>query len=417
MESQNPSTVEHSSKTNSPRLHYLDWLRVIATLGVFLYHAVRPFDLQDWLIKNEERSALVTLIFVVFLGTFGMALFFLVSGIGCWFALRRRSAGQFSSERFRRLFIPFVVCSIMLHPFQEYLKWIHKGWYEGAFFSMDFFSRYIESRPGPSPSNLLNSHHLTEYLEFLRPTVFIEFGEHLWFLGFLFAFSLLSLPIFLWLKKDTGKRCIEWLAQLVEKPGGILLFILPPALSRIILQPFFPDYTDWSDFTFMLIFFIVGYVLYADRRFEQIIRRDWRTGLILGSINTVIIVALLAMGIGVDWVTNPELPGFYLAWALMSVNAWCWVVVALYIGMCFLNSRSDLLEYGQDAMMPFYLFHHPIIIVIAFYVVQWDAGIPLKMAAVLIGSFILTLGLFELIIKRIKPMQYLIGMKVKKKTT
>jgi glucan biosynthesis protein C len=411
MESQNPSTVEHSSKAGSTRLYYLDWLRVIATLGVFLYHAIRPFDLQDWLIKNEERSALVTLVFVVFLGTFGMALFFLVSGIGSWFALRRRTSIQFARERFSRLFIPFIVCSILLHPFQEYLKWIHKGWFAGSFLSADFWSRYIASRPGPSPSNLLDPDHFTEYLEFLRPTVFINFGEHLWFLGFLFAFSLISLPVFLWLNREAGKRFIGWLAGLVEKPGGILLFILPPALSRIILQPFFPEYTDWSDFTFMLIFFITGYILYTDGRFQQIIRRDWRFGLVLGSINTIIIVALLAMGVGVDWVTTPGMPGFYLAWALMSVNAWCWVIVALYLGMRFLDVLNNWLEYGQQAMMSVYLFHHLVIVIIAFYVVQWDLGIPPKMLVVILGSFLVTLGLHELVIKRIPLIQVVLGIK------
>jgi glucan biosynthesis protein C len=411
MQSTGSAPAKNQTKGSSVRLHYLDWLRVLATLGVFLYHAVRPFDLQDWLIKNEERSALVTLIFVVFLGTFGMALFFLVSGIGSWFALRRRTARQFARERFRRLFIPFVICSIFLHPFQEYLKWIHKGWFEGSFFSIEFLSRYIDSRPGPAPGNLLNPDHLSEYLEFLRPTVFINIGEHLWFLGFLFSFSLISLPIFLWLKKDVGKRFIGWMLRMVEKRGGILLFILPPALSRIVLQPFFSDYTDWSDFTFMLVFFIMGYLLYADERFQQIIRRDWLFGLILGSINTIVIVTLLAMDIGVDWVTNPEVPGFYLAWFLMSVNAWCWVVVALYIGMRFLDMRNKLLEYGQEAMMSIYLFHHLVIIIIAFYVVQWDIGILPKMLVVVPGSFVVTLGLHELVIKRIPLIQILLGIK------
>jgi glucan biosynthesis protein C len=76
MDSQSSTAITHTPPKSSTRLYYLDWLRVIATLGVLLYHAVRPFDLQDWLINNEERSALVTLVFVVFLGTFGMALFF-----------------------------------------------------------------------------------------------------------------------------------------------------------------------------------------------------------------------------------------------------------------------------------------------------------------------------------------------------
>jgi len=411
MHSKDTTTMKDPTKVSSVRLYYLDWLRVIATLGVFLYHAVRPFDLQDWLIKNEERSALVTLIFVVFLGTFGMALFFLASGAGSWFALRRRTARQFVTERFMRLLIPFIVCSILMHPFQEYLKWIHKGWYEGSFFSAEFFSRYIDSRPGPAPGNLLNPDFFSEYLEFLRPTIFINFGEHLWFLGFLFSFSIISLPFLLWLKKEHGKRFISWLLSIVERRGGILIFIIPPALARLLLQPFFPDYTDWSDFTFMLVFFIMGYILYSEERFQKIIRRDWLYGLVLGSINTIVIVTFLALDVGVDWVTTPGLPGFYLAWVLMSVNAWCWVMVAMVVGMRFLDIKNKLLAYGQDAMMSIYLFHHLVIIIITFYVVQWDAGILAKMLVVVAGSFIGTLLIHELIIKRIKPVRMLLGMK------
>lgn len=325
----------------------------------------------------------------------------------------RRTARQFAGERFRRLFIPFLVCSLLLHPFQEYLKWVHKGWFKGPFIGPEFLSRYIDSRPGPPPAQLLNPDFAYQYAELLRPTVFREFGEHLWFLGFLFSFSLISLPFFLWLKKDAGKRFITILAGLAERRGGILLFILPTALSRILLQPFYPDYTDWSDFSFMLVFFILGYILYANERFQQIIRRDWLFGLSLGSINTIVIVFLLAMGVGVDWVKTPGTPGFYLAWALMSINAWCWVVVALYLGLRYLSARNKRLVYGENAMMPFYLFHHPVIVIIAFFVVQWDAGILMKLPVVVLSSFVITLGIYELIIKRIRALQVFFGMKAK----
>ena len=161
----------------------------------------------------------------------------------------------------------------------------------------------------------------------------------------------------------------------------------------------------------MLVFFIIGYILYTDKRFQEIIRRDWHFGLIIGLINTIVIVTLLAMDVGVDWVTNPELPGFYLAWFLISVNAWCWVVVALYIGMRFLDIRNKLLAYGQEAMMSIYLFHHLVIIIIAFYVVQWDAGIFPKMLVVVLGAFVVTLGFHELLIKRVPLIQVLLGIK------
>ncbi len=53
--------VMKKTTEKSTRLHYLDWLQVLAILGVFLFHAVHPFDdLVDWHIKNAEPSVLAT---------------------------------------------------------------------------------------------------------------------------------------------------------------------------------------------------------------------------------------------------------------------------------------------------------------------------------------------------------------------
>ena len=62
----------------------------------------------------------------------------------------------------------------------------------------------------------------------------------MWFLGFLFAFSLLALPLFIWLKGEAGRSFVSRLAGLCERRGAILLFILPLAVVRLGLQPFFP---------------------------------------------------------------------------------------------------------------------------------------------------------------------------------
>lgn len=64
----------------STRLHYLDWLQVLAILGVFLFHAVHPFDdLVDWHIKNTEKSVLATF-YTGFFNLWGMPFFFLMAG-------------------------------------------------------------------------------------------------------------------------------------------------------------------------------------------------------------------------------------------------------------------------------------------------------------------------------------------------
>jgi peptidoglycan/LPS O-acetylase OafA/YrhL len=36
----------------STRLYYLDWLRVLAILTVFVYHTSRLFNVEDWAVKT-----------------------------------------------------------------------------------------------------------------------------------------------------------------------------------------------------------------------------------------------------------------------------------------------------------------------------------------------------------------------------
>jgi peptidoglycan/LPS O-acetylase OafA/YrhL len=39
-------------KEASARLYYLDWLRVLAILTVFVYHSSRFFNMEAWHVKN-----------------------------------------------------------------------------------------------------------------------------------------------------------------------------------------------------------------------------------------------------------------------------------------------------------------------------------------------------------------------------
>ena len=75
-----PNSPAQRSTSNPVRLHYLDWLQVLAVLGVILFHTLVPFDeLVPWGIKNAERSTLATL-FSVFFTPWGMPFFFCMAG-------------------------------------------------------------------------------------------------------------------------------------------------------------------------------------------------------------------------------------------------------------------------------------------------------------------------------------------------
>ena len=372
------------------RLHYLDWLRVIAVFGVFLFHAVHPFDLTGWHIKNDELSMMVT-VFLGLLFPWGMPFFFLLAGTGSWFALRRRTAGQYAVERFKRLLIPFITGSILLLPIMLYFEWrfqILTGQWQGSYFEW-----MLHFRAGFSP------------------IWFGILGYHLWFLGFLFCFSLIGLPLFLWLKGARGGALLAWLAEICTRRGGLLLFILPLLVVRLILEPFFPAEHDWADFFYLLTFFILGYVLYAHEGFTLAIRRDWLIMLVLAVISTVAWAYLALSADSLDFYTAPRTLRDFALWGFITINGWCWATFMLFIGMRYLDFSNRYLKYCQEAVLPFFVLHQPVIIVIAFYVVQWSAGIPLKMLVVVVGSFIATLAIYELIIRRVVPLQVLFGMK------
>ena len=379
-----------SSARESARLHYLDWLRVIAILGVFLFHAVHPFDLTGWHIKNAEQSTALTVV-AVFFSMWGMAFFFLIAGTGSWFALRRRTARRYVDERFRRLLIPFIVGAILLMPIMLYFEWNHKT--QTGALAVSFQEFVIDRNVGFSPR------------------WFGALGYHLWYLGFLFSFALITLPLFLWLKGEPGRRIVAWLARLSGRRGGVLVFTLPLLLVQLALRPFFLDEHDWAGFIFQMSFFVLGYVLFDDERFTRAIRRDWLIILAVAIVAWVLLIVMLVTGDPFKWAETPGIPEFYLVWSLVTVSAWCWSVLVLFVGMRFLDFSNAWLRYGQEAVLPFFVVHQPVIIVIAFFVVQWTAGIPIKMLTVVLGSFAVSVGLYELVIRRIDLLRAVFGMK------
>jgi peptidoglycan/LPS O-acetylase OafA/YrhL len=390
------------STKKKQRLYYLDWLRNILIFGVFIYHVLRPFDpLTPWHINNAVKSDAVMGILLT-INPWGIPLFFLVAGAGSWFALRRRSNRQYISERVNRLLIPFIVGSLLLTPFQRYLEALHQGRFEGSFLS--FIPEWL--------ATLIPDYWFT-------PGTFGDWGLHLWFLAFLLLFSLLALPIFNWFKRGAGVSFMSWMGRLVEKRGAILLFVLPLTLARAFVLPFIPKIEEhgWLDFVYMFLFFVMGYIMYADDRFTSAVRRDrW---LLFGS-GIVGLAAYFALSavygedVVIGWGLSFAFPGSFIGNFFFTLIGWGWALFVLYLAMSRLNFSNRLLVYGNETIMPFYLLHQPVIVVIAYFVVQWDTGILVKILVIGISSLLIALGLIELLIRPFNPVRRLFGMKPKR---
>jgi peptidoglycan/LPS O-acetylase OafA/YrhL len=133
--------------------------------------------------------------------------------------------------------------------------------------------------------------------------------------------------------------------------------------------------------------------------------------LTLGILSTLFFFGAGAFDVATEWMEESGTPGFYLLWGMWSVNSWCWTMFMMYVGMRYLDFTNKWLEYGGEMIMPFFLFHQPVIIVISYYVVQWDVNLWAKLLIVVLGSFLISVGLYELLFKRIRVLRRLFGMK------
>jgi peptidoglycan/LPS O-acetylase OafA/YrhL len=377
------------------RIHYFDWLRAIAVLGVVVYHSFLPFA-GPWLISNAETSELLHVAALLF-ETFGLAVFFLLAGAGVRFALQHRSPRAFLAERARRLLVPYVAGSIVLIPPIYYIIGLYSG-------SLSIsYPEFIVAYPVILWTISIGKLGLS-------PQVFIWISMHLWFLAWLFICSALALPIFALLTSSIGRSWVDALARLSRWPGATLVWAVPIALPRFWLAALNPGETAWGldVFAWYAEAFVLGYLFYADHRFVAAIRRDLKLTLIVAVLGSC---ALLATGY-VQWAgvqKTYDATCLFMS-SLVTITGWAWTLTVLGWGM-----RAGFMQWPVpanlgEAAMPVYVLHYPILFGIVALVVQW----PLVLAAKIIISEVLVVGatlLMAAAVLRISVLRPLLGLR------
>jgi len=222
-----------------------------------------------------------------------------------------------------------------------------------------------------------------------------------------------TLPLFRWLNSEAGTRMLARLGQWCRRRGGIAILALAFIAVELLLRPFFPQEHDWADFLIRMCFFILGFVLYSNEGITLGVRRDWWVLLTLGTASVAVMLGMYLAELPVfDWADDRSTPWFYLIHSLTTIVAFSYSLVMLFVGKRFLNFTNGLLAYAREAVLPFFMLHQPAIVVVAFFVVQWDAALLLKLVPVVLVSFALAMGAYEGVIHRVRPLRALFGMRL-----
>ena len=380
--------------TKTQRRYDLDWLRVIAILLLLFYHSGMAFVAEwGWHIKNAETSAIFQE-WMYFMSRWRMALLFLISGAGTWFVLKRASAGEYMGRRFLRLFVPLVFGIFVVVPPQIYMERLTQG--AGLKSYWEFYATVFEFKPYPEGS--FSWHHL-------------------WFVAYLFVYSIIGLPIFLFLRGERGRGlvnrfCARLNAPLLYSFGLPLAIIYAGMIVRFRGPQNFVD--DWAMFTVYFTYFVYGFLFTLNERFGAMLEEKRGTSLRLACACYLAVTYMRWNDLEPAWGYNVANMLFL---GLVALNAWFWVVTILGYGRRYLNRNNGLLVYANEAIYPFYILHQTVIVVIVFYVVKTEDTVLLKFLFVSGASFIVTMALYHFLVRPFTVTRFLFGMKRKNEAT
>ncbi|HEX2910126.1 MAG TPA: acyltransferase family protein [Chloroflexia bacterium] len=364
----------------------LDWLRVGAVLLLFPFHTAVIFDIWDaFYVKNNELSRALSYSIIDLFSPWQMSLLFVLAGGASWYALSFRTGGQYLSERFKRLFIPLFFGLVVIVPVQVYYAGFQNPDYNRSFFQ--FYPSFFTLGPGD----------LTGF----KGNGFTP--GHLWFILYLFIFSLIALPLFSWLRRKSGQIFIARLAAICHKPGVIFL---PGVILMLIAALPLPDMGGKNPFYFFSLL-LIGYLLVADSRFSQELERQRWIALGLAVLTSLGLVMYRLLNLDFSGLSPLSVLHFFLFY----FTGWCWVMTFLGFGQRYLNHNHRALQYLNEASYPTYILHLPVVVVIGYYVVQWDLPLLIKFGLIMVAALAVTYLIFELLVRRFNPVRFLFGMK------
>jgi hypothetical protein len=257
---------------------------------------------------------------------------------------------------------------------------------------------------------------------------------HLWFLYYLLVYSLLLVPAFLHLRRDSGRRLLAWLGARCRGALGVLILAVPVVAVEAGLGT--GGFGGWNRYSY-IPFLLYGFLISADRGLSEAIRRSWRRGLVIGIavLPVLFVISHYEIG-GADRELGTDYDLWSVVWRLLkATGGWAWAVAIFGLVTSLVQhlpkretppatmvgeptvptgAAADpgrVTRYVGEAVLPFYVLHQTAIVVIGFYVVQWEIGALSKYLTISFASLAATLLVYDLCVRRTNITRVLFGMR------
>ena len=352
-----------STVTAGERRHDVDWLRVLALGLLMIYHTMvsfQPWAILIFFIQNEQSLEWMW-VFMAAINVWRIPILFMISGMGVRFAMERRDWKQILKDRTIRILLPLVFGFFFICPIS-------------VFVAAKYYGKEI---------------------------AYIPNAGHLWFLANIFLYVLVLLPLMIHLRKRPDGIVLRFLSRVLSWPMGLYLVALPVMVEAWLVDPeFFPTYAMTPHgFWLGMICFFTGFVFISlNEVFWQSVERfRW------GALATAFFFYMVRLVV----FQLKDVPNLLIAFESMN-----WMLAIFGYASMYLNKPSDRLGYLSKAVFPVYIIHLPAQFCISYYLLPLPLPAFLKLFLLLASTLGLSLVIYEFVVRRLKWVQPLFGMKV-----
>ena len=377
------------------RKYFLDWLRVLAFGCLIVFHVGCLYASWDYNIKSPRPVHQIDAALLA-LTPWRMALLFVISGVASRHLLAKLGAWRFCLDRVRRLVPVILVGMFVVIPPQTYIMLIDKGLLNGGYFHFWIFSYLAADQTLVAP------------LHRTMPTY-----DHLWFIVYLLLYTLIFAAT-AGLLRVLGKSTSGRPPALPRPPLWLLL--TAPALwltagnyivERILPVTFYVA-NDWGSHFKWAGLFAAGILCAMREDFWAWVHR--RRGALLAVAAVFLGLQSLSHALWLIGATGPAISA--LAWSVSS-SFYAWAMIGALCGYAqqHLNKRSALLSHLNEAVLPIYVLHQPLLLISAYLVFPLKLPLLLEAASLVgitgLGAF----AIYEATIRPFRIMRFLFGLK------